>query len=592
MTRSRFAIIALLATIAAPACGGDDLGLKGFTIGPKASVPLALCRLVDNANGSATVTCLGGLSITLRNGTRCTVADLGGGAHSLSCDDGTGVTILDGKDGKDGSSCSVADGGNGTKTIACSDGTSAVVQDGKDGKSCTVIDSSNGTKTIACSDGTSVVLSDGKAGKDGVSSLVQTQAEPPGALCPQGGILVMTGLDSDGDGVLDPGEVVQTSSICHGASGADGASALVQTQPLPAGSGCPTGGFSIQTGIDLDHDGVLDPGELKQSIQLCHGLNGTDGADGKDTLVQTRSEPPGARCAAGGVAILAGLDGNDNGVLDAAEVAQMVYLCHGAAGSSCTVSDNGNGTKTIACSDGTSATVSDGADGKDGLSSLVRLDDEPAGANCAAGGVAIRTGLDSNGDGLLSKDEVTQTQYVCNPAPAGSAPTLVADLNPGSASSNPRLLTEVDGTLYFVADAPSEKLWKRDPVMGVSSMATTSPLSEISNLTAAGKTLYFTANYDELWRSDPNGTRRVPNARVSPPSNLVHFDGKLYFGGMNASNDYVLCNADSKDAVTCAPSGSPNSPRDLIVAGNTLYFVAGSSSYLAIPGGAIGCGSS
>ena len=40
--------------------------------------------------------------------------------------------------------------------------------------------------------------------------------------------------------------------------------------------------------------------------------------------------------------------------------------------------------------------------------------DEPAGTNCAAGGVALRSGVDDNSDGLLADPEVDRTHYVCN----------------------------------------------------------------------------------------------------------------------------------------------------------------------------------
>jgi hypothetical protein len=49
-----------------------------------------------------------------------------------------------------------------------------------------------------------------------------------------------------------------------------------------------------------------------------------------------------------------------------------------------------------------------------GPGSLVRVDAELPGANCPAGGVAILSGLDTNGDGYLQDGEVTSTQYVCN----------------------------------------------------------------------------------------------------------------------------------------------------------------------------------
>ena len=39
---------------------------------------------------------------------------------------------------------------------------------------------------------------------------------------------------------------------------------------------------------------------------------------------------------------------------------------------------------------------------------------EPAGSNCADGGLKIEVGLDDNNDGSLQANEVDQTQYVCN----------------------------------------------------------------------------------------------------------------------------------------------------------------------------------
>ncbi|MGI5861973.1 MAG: hypothetical protein ACOX6T_07920 [Myxococcales bacterium] len=70
----------------------------------------------------------------------------------------------------------MTDNGDGTKTIACTDGTSVTVHDGQNGEdgadgqngtSCTVTDNGDGTKTIACTDGTSVTVRDGQDGEDG-----------------------------------------------------------------------------------------------------------------------------------------------------------------------------------------------------------------------------------------------------------------------------------------------------------------------------------------------------------------------------------------------------------------------------------------
>jgi hypothetical protein len=55
--------------------------------------------------------------------------------------------------------------------------------------------------------------------------------------------------------------------------------------------------------------------------------------------------------------------------------------------------------------------------------SLLRMDDEPAGAHCAAGGLAVSNGRDTDGDDTLDDAEVTDTRYVCN----GSAGAAGAD---------------------------------------------------------------------------------------------------------------------------------------------------------------------
>ncbi|MEM1022195.1 MAG: 5'-nucleotidase C-terminal domain-containing protein [Myxococcota bacterium] len=72
-----------------------------------------------------------------------------------------------GEQGEDGTSCTVVDNGDGTVTISCEDGTTATVADGTPGMmgmpgmagdSCTVTDNGNGTATIACDDGTTVTI--------------------------------------------------------------------------------------------------------------------------------------------------------------------------------------------------------------------------------------------------------------------------------------------------------------------------------------------------------------------------------------------------------------------------------------------------
>jgi uncharacterized protein (TIGR02145 family) len=64
------------------------------------------------------------------------------------------------------------------------------------------------------------------------------------------------------------------------------------------------------------------------------GPAGSNGAEGKNALVKTTAEAAGANCASGGTKVEAGLDANNNGVLDAIEVnaALTRYVCNGATG--------------------------------------------------------------------------------------------------------------------------------------------------------------------------------------------------------------------------------------------------------------------
>lgn len=63
-----------------------------------------------------------------------------------------------------------------------------------------------------------------------------------------------------------------------------------------------------------------------------------------------------------------------------------------------------------ACGD----TPQQGPAGADGATTLVSTSTEPAGANCAAGGVRIDVGVDDNGDGVLDASEIDHTTYVCS----------------------------------------------------------------------------------------------------------------------------------------------------------------------------------
>lgn len=96
------------------------------------------------------------------------------------------------------------------------------------------------------------------------------------------------------------------------------------------------------TGCGIDRDG-------KDGATGAQGAAGKDGSDGKD--------------GAAGVAGVVGSQGSagQTGATGAAGSAGS----NGASGSNCTVTQNDDGA-TISCTDGTSATITDGANGHDG----------------------------------------------------------------------------------------------------------------------------------------------------------------------------------------------------------------------------------
>ncbi|HKX40848.1 MAG TPA: hypothetical protein VJO99_06805, partial [Burkholderiaceae bacterium] len=113
------------------------------------------------------------------------------------------------------------------------------------------------------------------------------------------------------------------------------------------------------------------------------------------TLMAVSAEAAGAHCANGGSRIDAGQDANRDGMLGANEASSTQYVCNGASGAA-------------------GAAGANGAAGSDAPSALVQMLDEPSGAHCAAGGKAIRVGIDANANGVLDTAEIASTGYVCN----------------------------------------------------------------------------------------------------------------------------------------------------------------------------------
>jgi hypothetical protein len=94
---------------------------------------------------------------------------------------------------------------------------------------------------------------------------------------------------------------------------------------------CPNGGILVETGIDDNGNSVLDANEVDKSEKVCNGLNGTNGttgANGLNALIRQSAEAAGANCSFGGVRFEVGIDTNTDGVLNASEITSTDFICH------------------------------------------------------------------------------------------------------------------------------------------------------------------------------------------------------------------------------------------------------------------------
>ncbi len=221
----------------------------------------------------------------------------------------------------------------------------------------------------------------GSDGNDGVNSLIECTIEPEGDNCPNGGIIIEIGLDSNGDGTLDLEEKIgEPKYICNGIDGEDGRSPIVNINTRT--SGCANGGVELTFGYDDDGDGTVD--EVLQTVQICNGSNGSDGSDGLNTIIETTPDP--IACPNGGVEIRIGLDKNRDGDIDETtgvdnELVSTEIICNG----------------------------SDGTDGTDGREIIMTS----ASASCGGdGGQTYSFGYDNDGNGTI--DDLLTSFTICN----------------------------------------------------------------------------------------------------------------------------------------------------------------------------------
>ena len=152
----------------------------------------------------------------------------------------------------------------------------------------------------------------------------------------------------------------------------------------------------------MDDDVVLDvapPGTDGEECRAVVGVEGRDvlcAAGGRTVVGFLRPQPRDVSCPNGGRAISWGSDANGTGVLEPSEIEGNTYVCaHPRAG---------RGTKAVVMR--TALSLRDG--------------------HCPAGGTLVQSGVDRDGNGVLSANEIDRATFACN---RFGGPALVATVS-------------------------------------------------------------------------------------------------------------------------------------------------------------------
>jgi len=184
---------------------------------------------------------------------------------------------------------------------------------------------------------------------------------------------------------------------------------------------------------------------------------------------------------------------------------------------------------------------------------------------------------------------------------------LTKDIVTGRAGSNPAELTDVNGTLYFIANG--HELWKSNGTAEGTILVSTIPVIAgepgPANLVNVNGALFFTTSATitqivnfkrvtvevgvELWKSNgtAQGTGLVsdinPGAASSSPANLTNVNGTLYFSADDGTNGRELWRSNGTSTGTqmvldINPLAGSSSPGQLTSINGSCYFSADDGS--------------
>ena len=111
----------------------------------------------------------------------------------------------------------------------------------------------------------------------------------------------------------------------------DQSDVLFEVTEIAAGEECTNGGQLVEAGVDSNENGVLDQHEITNSEYICDDENQSNSqnqSENSSIILSTQQVQSGGDCEHGGYVVLHGYDVNNNSNLDPEEIIDEEYLCN------------------------------------------------------------------------------------------------------------------------------------------------------------------------------------------------------------------------------------------------------------------------
>ena len=463
------------------------------------------------------------------------------------------------------------------------------VREGLDANGNDTLDSAEVAHThSACSGG------DGTASTPAVAvvnSLVLMTDEPAGSNCTSAGLKLSSGLDRNGDRVLQTSEVNNTSYACGGAD------ALMTMQALsPSDAHCTHGGTQIVSGADNDGsgkllkaDGSINNANASKTHYVCNGAPGIDGSTG--ALINSIALAPGhANCLHGGAEIITGLNNDGTGILvkadgsfNATNPLSVTYACNGAPGSSLNLTgatqQMASNAGYIAANDAAQVVLTLPAFESLQVGDIVRIQ----GAGRGGWRIAQNAGQNIDIQGLAAYASLPGATWTLTSAPTFDGSVIYWEGLASSSGGMRMVAAAWDGGIYTSVDGGVNWVLRTNGLPAAAGWVSVASSSDGTRLEAHawGGGIYTSADGGETWSLRANGVPTTANWCTSASSAdgmrvvVATYGGAIYTSADGGTNWTLRTNGLPASAAWCGITSSSDGMRLVSAAPDAGLYTSG-----------------